>query len=134
MNNYLLIAIFIGAVIGIGLASIPFLRRLREDRRILQMVKEGAITHNEARAMRAGTSTEQARLNEGRCPDCGGQLLAGPRAGMAINCACNSCHQEFNLGDIPGGRIIMERMGKLSAGRARYYGINPEELSDVKST
>ena len=33
----------------------------------------------------------------GKCPDCGGDLLEGPRGGMAINVKCEGCHNKFNV-------------------------------------
>jgi hypothetical protein len=52
MNLDLLSAALVGVALGTALASIPFFGRLREDRRILQLVKAGSITHNEARELR----------------------------------------------------------------------------------
>jgi len=38
---------------------------------------------------------EVKKLNTGKCPDCGGQLLEGPRGGFAMNIKCESCGQVF---------------------------------------
>ncbi|HEY4759593.1 MAG TPA: hypothetical protein VIH42_03335 [Thermoguttaceae bacterium] len=43
----------------------------------------------------------------GKCPDCGGGLLEGPRGGMSTNYCCSSCHSEFNL-TIIGNAVLGE--------------------------
>ena len=47
--------------------------------------------------------------NQGKCPDCGGQLLKGPRGGAAINVMCEKCRHEFNICG-PFGAERIDRM------------------------
>ena len=41
------------------------------------------------------TAKEQALLNNGKCPDCGGQLYITARGGEAMNLECGECHTLF---------------------------------------
>lgn len=41
------------------------------------------------------TTTEQAILDTGKCPDCGGQLYRVARGGLAENLECGDCHAKF---------------------------------------
>lgn len=52
MSVSLVVAVIIGAFIGVGIAAIPLLRQWRRDQRILRLVKQGLISVNEAREMR----------------------------------------------------------------------------------
>jgi hypothetical protein len=44
-----------------------------------------------------------------KCPDCHGDLLAGPRGGCSINVKCEKCGHEFNVP--PRGTFLVERIG-----------------------
>lgn len=72
-------------------------------------------------------------ITKGICPDCGdnGSLLTGPSGGMSINVACNSCLMEFNVHGGFNGIIGVDHSGKLTADRARLFGIGGEEYSRV---
>lgn len=51
--------------------------------------------------------------NEGRCPDCNGDLYEGPSGGVSMNVHCAKGHR-FNLTMLPGGSgeptVILERI------------------------
>lgn len=64
------------------------------------------------------TDEQEAQISEGECPDCGGQLLKGPRGGGAINVLCAKCGHEFWVGrPFPTQRlpIFPEELNKLYA-------------------
>lgn len=43
--------------------------------------------------------------SEGNCPMClAGELIGGPRGGLAQNFRCSDCQSEFNLTLLPGNR------------------------------
>ena len=45
------------------------------------------------------------------CPDCGcSEWLQGPSGGAAINMKCNACESVFNVGMLPGGPRILEKI------------------------
>lgn len=64
--------------------------------------------------------------NYSYCPDCGGRLLAGPEGGGSQNCPCTNphCLSEFNCCG-----FIVERNGKMSAGRCEFYGIKMPKIA-----
>jgi len=43
------------------------------------------------------TQDELKIIRTGKCPDCEGQLLAGPKGGAAINVMCDHCRHKFNV-------------------------------------
>jgi len=56
------------------------------------------------------TDYERRMIHEkGKCPDCGGKLLPGPRGGSSQNFCCAICHSEFNL-TIIAGAVLGERI------------------------
>lgn len=61
----------------------------------------------------------QFMARTGCCPDCGNELVAGPRGGLAQNVCCVKCHSEFNVTLYQGGF-----MGQ------RISEPGPRELSD----
>ncbi len=75
------------------------------------------------------TPAEQdvARINLGICPECGAAdaLLTGPTGGAGMNIACDRCHSEFNVAFAFDGAVMVDRLGKLLATRAPFYGIDP---------
>ncbi len=48
------------------------------------------------------TDKQKKKLWKGKCPDCGGKLLAGPQGGLAVNAMCEKCKSRFNVCMIPG--------------------------------
>jgi hypothetical protein len=46
----------------------------------------------------------------GQCPDCGGNLMSGPRGGCCINVMCDTCGARFNTGWVDQWPIYMERI------------------------
>jgi len=57
------------------------------------------------------TPREQAILNNGHCPDCGGQLYITARGGLAMNLECGECHVKFWAAPLfPAKRIIVKEM------------------------
>jgi len=68
-----------------------------------------------------------------RCPDCSSdKLLAGPSGGMSQNAACNNCLMEYNVHFVPGHDVFkVDRIGKMEMGRARIFGIQAEEYSNI---
>ena len=82
------------------------------------------------RSSKAGeslTEDEQRLLfDTGRCVDCDGDLVPGPRRAMATDYCCGECHSEFTLTVLPD-RVIGERIsdaGPRKLGdRAQRYGL-----------
>lgn len=64
---------------------------------------------------------EWLRVNPGRCPDCGGRLLAGPEGGAAQNFLCEQCLSRYNA----CGEFWVERIGRMDFQEARKCGIMP---------
>ena len=59
---------------------------------------------------------ERSMLANGWCPDCGRELLPGPRGGAAQNFYCvnrEDCREGFNLTFIGGKLIFAERIGAV---------------------
>jgi hypothetical protein len=46
--------------------------------------------------------------NDSKCPDCHGDLLAGPRGGLSVNVKCKTCGNAFNVP--PPGTFLVERI------------------------
>lgn len=73
---------------------------LRLIRSILprQAEPEVTIRPRTAAVGEALTGYEYIELfKNGRCPDCAGRLLQGPKGGASVNVACYSCGSEFNI-------------------------------------
>lgn len=71
---------------------------------------------------------DQRALDRRQCPDCGSKhLLVGPAGGAGFDCACADCGSEFVLVDMFGRLALMQRLGKLTPDRAKFYGIDPPE-------
>lgn len=51
------------------------------------------------------TQEQLSIIATGKCPDCGGRLLYGPRGGAAINVKCDSCGNKFNVAITPIGNM-----------------------------
>lgn len=86
------------------------------------------------RAQKAEINKDIVAINNATCPDCGteGELLSGPSGGMSQNIGCNHCLMEFNVGFGFGtGAFMVDRTGKMSEGRARVFGISPEEYREI---
>ena len=48
------------------------------------------------------TERQKKKLWKGKCCDCGGGLLVGPRGGMSINVTCEKCKARFNVCIVKG--------------------------------
>ncbi len=55
------------------------------------------------------TSKEQTILNNGHCPDCGGQLYITARGGLAQNLECGECHVKFWAAPLFPAKRLEER-------------------------
>lgn len=53
---------------------------------------------------------EMEPLSRGRCPDCGGGLLVGPRGGLSMNVRCEDCGNEFNICPLGRDRVMGHRL------------------------
>jgi hypothetical protein len=80
------------------------------------------------------TEKEIASINssEGSCPLClDGDLVGGPRGGLAQNFRCNNCHSAFNLTVYPGDRehfVIDGQHLRLQDGDGESYQLRPLRL------
>jgi len=64
------------------------------------------------------TATEQAALNNGKCPDCSGQLYITARGGLALNLECSECNNKFWAAPLFPAKRINEKKGGLINGTA----------------
>ncbi len=55
------------------------------------------------------TSSKQKILNNGKCPDCGGQLYTTARGGLALNLECGECHAKFWAAPLFPAKRLTER-------------------------
>jgi len=58
------------------------------------------------------TAQEQAILNEGKCPDCNGQLYITTRGGLAMNLECAECHAKFWTAALFPAKRLTEKVTK----------------------
>lgn len=67
---------------------------------------------------------ERGILANGRCPDCGDDLMPGPRGGAAQNFYCSNrdtCRQGYNLTFVDGKLAFAERIGEVDDARYTMY-------------
>jgi hypothetical protein len=67
---------------------------------------------------------DRALLATGWCCDCGGELLPGPRGGLAQNFYCanrSDCRHGFNLTFVDGQLLIADRIGEVDDERFAMY-------------
>ncbi len=60
-------------------------------------------------------NTLQSSFKKGQCPDCAStKWYEGPSGGMSTNwfCANDDCKSGFNVCAVPGGPLLIERIGK----------------------
>lgn len=75
---------------------------------------------------------DQKALDDRKCPDCGSiHLIGGPRGGASQNIACATCKSEFNVLNMMGQLMLIDRMGKLTSQRAKLYGIEMADAGDA---
>lgn len=94
------------------------------------LARQRRETTRPATAEEIARNADTAAIEKGICPNCGdnGSLLAGPNGGMSQNIACGSCLEEFNVHFGFGtGALQVDRSGKMTAERARVFGITPQE-------
>ena len=67
---------------------------------------------------------ERGLLSIGWCPDCGRELLPGPKGGAAQNFYCinrHDCRTGYNLTFVDGRLMIAERIGEVDDERFAMY-------------
>ena len=49
------------------------------------------------------TKEQEGQVDQGKCPDCGSQLLEGPRAGLVLDVKCGNpeCAHRFWVPPLP---------------------------------
>lgn len=72
------------------------------------------------------------RLKTGKCPACGGVLLAGKKYEEGTEAACDLCHLEFLIAPAADGQgfELVEHCGRLSIERALTFGIKKKEWAE----